>query len=639
MSSVQEGAWEAAFWRALEARFASIEQACAALAHGGERVSFRDFGAALETILGDDWPHPAAGNQADSERRQLANRAVFDSLMLQSANSGSAGFSASDMVRAHSSWRKRTASLERSAIDHAVTVPEPDALSKTNDIRIAHQLVKRDEVRPTPGKNTKWYYPQPSMEMEARRVLDFWRGQASRPWGSRQEAAQHFRRAFAFFDTRGAGRINYASFKAGIVRLRYGVGEALARQLFDKMDRRGSGLLTHADLAAPLYQPQPSWLQDTGMLPRAWLRHSRLTSFDTSRRPMREQTVNRRVHGRGDNVHDGLQHEVKGCRLPCCTTNRDATALFRNTGGQLVRQGYFGPSIHATWSAISEHVRGETNKFVSPAFRRFDVPVPALHDCVLPKHISADAPHAHLAPVNNYVSGDWEPWQAPTVRLSRHTLCPVCKGAGALTIEGLDLKSTLALKDEMVKTCAQRSKVLGGYQEDGHDGHGHGLPLRQMQQLEAADFEYVHPERQHECPACHGSGWALTSDHECIGHPPCRNHVDKCFSRLHAREGSMWHALEEGDPRLVQEASPELVVTVVQARNLPVRDRWKGHPSGVDAESATHQDFVKNRAAWRVAPRFQSCNAFCVVSLHASQVSLHASPLRTPRLPARPVRL
>ena len=95
----------------------------------------------------------------------------------------------------------------------------------------------------------------------------------------------------------------------------------------------------------------------------------------------------------------------------------------------------------------------------------------------------------------------------------------------------------------------------------------------------------------------------------------------------------MWHALEEGDPRLVQEASPELVVTVVQARNLPVRDRWKGHPSGVDAESATHQDFVKNRAAWRVAPRFQSCNAFCVVSLHASQVfacftSPHPAPSR-----------
>ena len=39
-------------------------------------------------------------------------------------------------------------------------------------------------------------------------MLDTWRGQAAGPWHSRQEAAQHVRRAFAFLDNVGDGRVN-----------------------------------------------------------------------------------------------------------------------------------------------------------------------------------------------------------------------------------------------------------------------------------------------------------------------------------------------------------------------------------------------------------------------------------------------
>jgi len=35
----------------------------------------------------------------------------------------------------------------------------------------------------------------------------------------------------------------------------------------------------------------------------------------------------------------------------------------------------------------------------------------------------------------------------------------------------------------------------------------------------------------------------------------------------------LWRELEAADRRTLREAKPELVVTVVQARNLPVRDR------------------------------------------------------------------
>ena len=140
---------------------------------------------------------------------------------------------------------------------------------------------------------------------------------------------------------------------------RYGLHEPLMRRLFDTIDRRSSGLITHGDMAAPLYQPQGGWQPwDERPAPKvcvcvcacvcvcvcmcvyirvyvciyvyihthahtrararththththtqAWLRHTRLTSFDTSRLPMREHFVNRRIHERGDNTHDGVQH-------------------------------------------------------------------------------------------------------------------------------------------------------------------------------------------------------------------------------------------------------------------------------------------------------------------------------------------
>jgi hypothetical protein len=481
---------------------------------GQARASFAEFEAALDA------------QRLQGLDNDVARRAVFSSLLLQGTLGSDAAqsFNASDMVRAHSSWRKRVASITTSTIDAAVRIHEPDALAKTNDVRLPHQLLEREDVRPTPGKNTKWYYPQPSMEMEARRVLDFWRGQASRPWGSKQEAAQHFRRAFAFFDTLGAGRITYAVFRSGLLRLRYGLPEAMCMRLFDRIDRRGSGFVTQGDMAAPLYQPRGRWEDEgAGAVPRAWLRHSRLAAFDTSRQPMRALIGNRGLHGRGDNIHDGVQHG-SDCRLPCCSGSRDVTGMHRDKGGQRVQQGYFGPPVHATWSALSEHVLGERNKFVSPPFRCNDIPVPELYECAVPRRISADAPHAHLAPVNNYVSADYEPWQAPTVRLSKHMLCKVCKGAGALTAAGRDLRSTLS----------GRGRGTDGDRDAG-----------------GADFDGVQAERQIMCGGCEGRGWVRDVEHECVGHAPCRNHVARCLARLDGQEPSLWRFLQHADDHIM----------------------------------------------------------------------------------------
>ena len=252
------------FWRALEERFPNLVEAYAVFAPGADRVSFAHFSRAL-----DEWGE--GGPDLLPNERQI----VFGSLR---RGHGEDWFTEGDMVREHSGWRKRTQALERSVMDaeaHGfgssrrpetrddktarqsdsaaterderergpppgargplssasgiIIIPEPDALAKANDVRIPHQLLQRSARQPSPGKNDKWYYPQPSPEMEARRVIDFWRGLAARPWGSKQEAAQHFRRAFAFFDTVGCGRVNYDAFRAGLVRLRYGLPDALAR--------------------------------------------------------------------------------------------------------------------------------------------------------------------------------------------------------------------------------------------------------------------------------------------------------------------------------------------------------------------------------------------------------------------------
>ena len=47
---------------------------------------------------------------------------------------------------------------------------------------------------------------------------------------------------------------------------------------------------------------------------------------------MREHIVNRHVHERGNNIHDGVQHDPR-CYLPCSTSNRDASSVFLDKGG------------------------------------------------------------------------------------------------------------------------------------------------------------------------------------------------------------------------------------------------------------------------------------------------------------------
>ena len=56
---------------------------------------------------------------------------------------------------------------------------------------------------------------------------------------------------------------------------------------------------------------------------------------------------------------------------------------------------------------------------------------------------------------------------------------------------------------------------------------------------------------QETCQQCHGTGWDRDSDHVCIGHPPCRNHVTKCQRRIVDSEPSLWHDLLAADRRQV----------------------------------------------------------------------------------------
>lgn len=137
----------------------------------------------------------------------------------------------------------------------------------------------------SPGR--VWQYPAPSLELEARRVIDLWRGVAGKPWQSMQESKQHFRKAFAFLDTDADGRVTMPQFKAGLARLRYKLSDAAAGKLFDHMQTCGGkaakGHVTFSDFASPLLTGSRS---REG--PRVWLRHSRIVSFDTSRLPLRQ---------------------------------------------------------------------------------------------------------------------------------------------------------------------------------------------------------------------------------------------------------------------------------------------------------------------------------------------------------------
>lgn len=172
-------------------------------------------------------------------------------------------------------------------------------------MRINHQLLRSDCSMGS-GFNKIWQYPAPSLELECRRVLDFWRGLAVKPWNSLQEAKQHFRKAFAFLDTDADGRVTLAQFKAGLTRLRYKLPDAAVRALFDRMQLQSSGTTKGFIISQDLASPLLTGARATGG-PRAWMRHSRIVSFDTSRLPQQQLASVRYLHERGDAIHDGVQ--------------------------------------------------------------------------------------------------------------------------------------------------------------------------------------------------------------------------------------------------------------------------------------------------------------------------------------------
>ena len=130
---------------------------------------------------------------------------------------------------------------------------------------------------------------------------------------------------------------------------------------------------------------------------------------------------------------------------------------------------------------------------------------------------------------------------------------------------------------------------------------------------------HAHPERQQVCERCQGLGWVRDSEHVCTGHAPCRNAAALCNRRITEPEPSLWRELEQMDRRELRARKPELLVTIVQARNLPVRDLWKGTAAYGWSEplAASQKAFFKDRSASRFVDRYESCNTSCVVSLFA----------------------
>ncbi len=124
------------------------------------------------------------------------------------------------------------------------------------------------------------------------------------------------------------------------------------------------------------------------------------------------------------------------------------------------------------------------------------------------------------------------------MRLTELKLCKLCQGAGAVTVEGRELKSSLPPHNRAWDAVAERHKTL--------------------ELVQARDLQFAHPERQETCPQCLGTGWDRDSDHSCHGHEACRNHFAHVQHRTLNAERSLWRDLEEADARVVRAAKPQV---------------------------------------------------------------------------------
>ncbi len=124
------------------------------------------------------------------------------------------------------------------------------------------------------------------------------------------------------------------------------------------------------------------------------------------------------------------------------------------------------------------------------------------------------------------------------MRLTELKLCKLCRGAGAVTVEGRDLKRSLPPHNRVWDAVAERHKTL--------------------ELVQASDLQLAHPERQETCPQCLGTGWERDADHSCHGHAACRNHFAHVQHRTLNAERSLWRDLEEADARVVRAAKPQV---------------------------------------------------------------------------------
>ncbi len=136
------------------------------------------------------------------------------------------------------------------------------------------------------------------------------------------------------------------------------------------------------------------------------------------------------------------------------------------------------------------------------------------------------------------------------MRLTELKLCKLCRGAGAVTVEGRDLKRSLPPHNRVWDSVAERHKTL--------------------ELVQARDLQLAHPERQETCPQCLGTGWERDADHSCHGHAACRNHFAHVQHRTLNAERSLWRDLEEADARVVRAAKPQVRRLLAYRRQVQV---------------------------------------------------------------------
>lgn len=146
-----------------------------------------------------------------------------------------------------------------------------------------------------------------------------------------------------------------------------------------------------------------------------------------------------------------------------------------------------------------------------------------------------------------------------------------------------------------------------------YNGKGYKRGLEEARKTGGGAVEYLHaaPERSEVCQECHGSGWSTSNSHVCEGHRDCRN------VQLQGGAGQQNPAYLPV-PRIERKAGAEagsakLHVIIVQARNLPARDLWKGNGAG--GVTSSHTVVGRDRGGRVWGDRWETPNTHCEVRM------------------------